>query len=177
PLRPDARPRPVEDAHRDPEALALLTEEIRRRNAAVVEEDLPGRRALDPHLRLDPANLETRRIRLDDERRDPGVAGRRIRLREDGVDLGHAGVRDEPLRAVQDVLVAVAARLRAHRGRVGARARLRQRVGGEPLAAREARKEALLLLGGPGELERERPELLDRDDEAARGADLRELLD
>src|SRR5207237_4575667 len=60
---------------------------------------------------------------------------------------------------------------------VRARARLRQRVGGEPLAAREARQEPLLLLVGPPELDRKRPELLDGDDQAARGADLRDLLD
>src|SRR5205807_1513329 len=45
----DARARAVEDAHRDPKALALLSEQVRCRDAAVVEEDLAGRRSFDPH--------------------------------------------------------------------------------------------------------------------------------
>ena len=66
---------------------------------------------------------------------------------------------------------------RPHRRAVGARARLGQRVGGEPFAARELRQEALLLLVGAGELDPERAELLHGDDQPARRADLRELLD
>src|SRR5580765_1233910 len=72
-LRADARPGAVEDAHRDPEALAFLAEQVVGRDAAVVEEDLAGGRALDPHLRLDPPDLEARRVRLDHEGRDPGM--------------------------------------------------------------------------------------------------------
>ena len=41
-----------------------------------LKKHLAGRRALDPHLRLDPADLEPRRVRLDDERGDP-ARGRR----------------------------------------------------------------------------------------------------
>ena len=100
-----------------------------------------------------------------------------IGLREHGVDVRDARVRDEALAAVEDVLAAVAARGRAHRRGVGARARLGQRVRGEPFARREPRQEALLLLVGPRELEPERPELLHGDDQAARRADLRDLLD
>ena len=48
-LRGDARARAVEDAHRDPEALALLAEEVRRRgcgtasnvSSPVVEPEMP----------------------------------------------------------------------------------------------------------------------------------------
>src|SRR5689334_11372786 len=99
-LSPDPGPRAIEDPHRDPEALALLAEQVVRRDAAVVEEQLAGRRPLDPHLRLDPADFEAWRVRLDDERRDTGVAGGRVGLREDDVEPGDAGVRDEPLGAV-----------------------------------------------------------------------------
>ena len=81
------------------------------------------------------------------------------------------------LRAVEDVLVALAARGRPHRGRVGAGAGLGQRVRGERLPGREPRQEPLLLLVGARELEPERAELLHREDEAARRADLRDLLD
>ena len=74
-------------------------------------------------------------------------------------------------------MVGVARRRRAHRGRVGARAGLRQRVRAEPLAAREPREPALLLLLGAGELQAEGAEFLDGEDQAARRADLRDLLD
>ena len=57
-----------------------------------------------------------------------------------------AGVRDEALRAVEDVLVAVAARLVRIAALSEPEPGLGQRVGGEPLARREPRQEALLLL-------------------------------
>ena len=76
----------------------------------------------------------------------PGVALGRVGLREHRVERGDPGVRDEPLRAVEDVLAVVAARLGAHRRRVRARAGLGQRVGAEPLPRGELRQEALLLL-------------------------------
>ena len=119
---------------------------------SVVEGELARRRAADPHLRLEPRHLEPGRVRLDEERRDAPVAAVGIRLREHRVEVRDARVRDEALRAVQDVLVAVRARRRAHRRRVGARARLRQRVRAEPFAAREPRQILLLLLLGAGEL-------------------------
>ena len=100
-----------------------------------------------------------------------------ISLREDGVEAGDGGIGDEPLRPVEHVLLAVAASRRAHRRRVRARARLGQRVRGEHLAGGETGQEARLLLVRPRELEAERAELLHREDEAARRADLRDLLD
>src|SRR6266536_2532711 len=105
------------------------------------------------------------------------MARRRICLREDGVEAGDACVRDEPLRPVEDVLIAFARGLGAHRRRVGTRSGLRQRVRRKPFAAREARQEALLLLLRPGQFDPERAQLLDREDEPRRRADLRELLD
>ena len=100
-----------------------------------------------------------------------------VGLREDRVEARDAGVRDEALRAVQDVGVAVAPRGAAHRGGVRARARLGERVRGEELARREPRQVPLLLLVGAGELQPERPELLHGEDHPARRADLRDLLD
>src|SRR5439155_382304 len=143
-----------------PEPLALLAEQVLGGHAAVAEEHLAGRRALDPHLRLDPADLESGRVRFDDERGDAVVARTRFGLREADVDVRHTGVRDEALRAVEDVRVAVPAGLGAHRRAVGARARLGQRVGREPLARGELRQEALLLPRRPRELDPERAELL-----------------
>ena len=54
---------------------------------------------------------------------------------------------------------------------------LGQCVGGQHLARSEAREEAALLLLRAGELEPERAELLHREDEPTRRADLRDLLD
>src|SRR2546421_819293 len=177
PLGADPRPRAVEDPHCDPEPLALPTEQVVSRDAHVGEEELTGGRTLDPHLRLDPADLEAGRVSLDDEGGDALVAAVRIGLGEDDVQARDACVRDESFGAVEHVLVAVPPGLAAHRRRVRARARLRQRVGGQPLAARELRQEALLLVLGAGELDSQRAELLHGEDQAARGADLRDLLD
>ena len=62
------------------------------------------------------ATAKPGRVGLDDERGDAGVARVGVGLREDGVEARDAGVRDEALPAVEDVLVAVAPRGRAHRG-------------------------------------------------------------
>src|SRR6266540_410976 len=109
----DTRPRVVEDAHRDLEAVSLLAEQVRGWDAAVVEEDLAGRRALDAHLRLDAADLEAGRVCFENEGGDTGVAAFRIGLREHGVHVRDAGVRDEALAAVEDVLAVVQLRRRA----------------------------------------------------------------
>ena len=79
----------------------------------------------------------------------------RIGLGEDGVEVGDAGVGDEALAPVEDVLVAVADRRRPHRRRVGAGAGLGQRIRGQPLAARELRQVRLLLRLRAGELQAE----------------------
>src|SRR2546426_7141293 len=63
--------------------------------------------------------------------------------------------RDEALRAVQDVLVPIAARRRAHRRRIRAGARLGERVRAQPLAAREPRQVPVLLLVAARELRSE----------------------
>ena len=85
-------------------------EQVRRRHAAVGEDELAGRRACDPELRLEARDLEAGRVGLDDEGADAAVLRGRIGAGEDGVDVRDAGVRDEPLVAVQDVVVAVALR-------------------------------------------------------------------
>ena len=105
------------------------------------------------------------------------MTGVGVGLREDGVEARDRGVRDEALRAVEDVVVAVSPRGRPHRRGVGARPGLGQGVCGEPLARREPGQEALLLLLAARELDPERAELLHGEEEAARRAHLRDLLD
>ena len=105
------------------------------------------------------------------------MTGLRIRLRENGVEVRDARIRDEPLRAVEHVLAVVDARRRAHRRGIGAGAGFRQRVRAEPLPGGKPRQPLLLLLLVPRQLQAERAELLDGEDETARRADLRDLLD
>ena len=100
-----------------------------------------------------------------------------VGLREDGVEVRDTRVRDEALAAVEDVLVAVTDGGRPHRRGVRAGAGLGERVGGKPLAAREPRQVGLLLRLRAGELQAERAELLHREQQAARRADLRDLFD
>ena len=142
-----------------------LADPVRRRDATVVEEDLAGGRAFDPELRLDAADLETGRVRLDHEARNAVVAGRRVGLRENRVEVRDARVRDEALRAVEDVLVALALRLRSHRGGIRAGAGLGERVRRNPLPARDLRQKTVLLLLRARKPKRERAELLHGEDE------------
>jgi len=86
-------------------------------------------------------------------------------------------VRDEPLRPVEDVLVTFAPRRRTHRSGVRARPGLGEGVGAQPLAGCKPRQVARLLLVVARKLEPERPELLHGEDQPARCANLRDLLD
>jgi hypothetical protein len=116
-------------------------------------------------------------VGLHDEGRDAArPAGRSVRLGEHHVEVGDAEVRDPVLRPGHDPLVAVAHGARDHAAGIRARLGLRQREGGRPLAGRAARQEALLLLLGAEELDRQRPELLDHQDQRARRARARDLL-
>ena len=100
-----------------------------------------------------------------------------IGLRKHRVQLRHTRVRNEPLGSVEDVLVTFAASRRAHGRRVGTGAGLGERICAEPLSGRKPRQVSLLLLLIARELDAERPELLSRENQAARGADFRDLLD
>ena len=101
----------------------------------------------------------------------------RVGLREDGVELRDSGVRDEPLRPVENVVVTFTPRRGAHRRGVRARPGLGERVRAQPFAGCKPRQVARLLLVVARKLEPERPELLHRQDQPARRADLRDLLD
>ncbi len=104
------------------------------------------------------------------------MSRRRVGLREHRVEVRDPCVRDEALRAVEDVFVALTLRLRAHRGGIGAGAGLGQRVGGDPLAARDLRQETVLLLLGARKPKSERAQLLHGEDEPYRRIGLGDLL-
>src|SRR5439155_396569 len=105
------------------------------------------------------------------------VIGLRVGLREDDERVRDAAVGDELLAAVQHVLVAVALRSRLHGRRIGAAARLRQRVRGDLLARRERRTQPFLLFLGAGHEDRIAAERLHREDQRRAGASLRNLFD
>jgi hypothetical protein len=114
-----------------------------------VEEELAGGAGPDPELVLLVARGEAVPALLQEERGDALVRGLRVGLREDERVVGHRGVGDPALLAVQDVRVALAAGGRLHRGDVRARRRLGQPEAGELLAARLRDEVALLLLLRP----------------------------
>ena len=97
--------------------------------------------------------------------------------REDRDEVRDGAVADEPLRAGDDVVVAVADGAGAERRDVGAGLGLGQGEGDQVLPGRQPRDPAAVLFGGPGEQQRQATELLDRQDQAGRGARPAELLD
>ena len=104
------------------------------------------------------------------------LAGR-VGHREDRDQVGDAALADEPLRAVEDVVVAITNRLRGDRARVGSRPGLGDRERDEGLAGGQVGQPARLLLVGAGHHDRQRGELVDGQDEAGRGACRAEGLD
>ena len=120
--------------------------EVLGRHLDVLEEELAGRAGPDAELVLGLARRHAGPLALDDERGDALVLRRRVGLGEDELVVGDGRVRDPVLLAVEDVGVALAARGRAHRGDVGARAGLGQAEARELLAARLRDEVALLLL-------------------------------
>ena len=148
-----------------------------RGDGAVVEVQLPGRRALDAELVLGGAEGEPRIVLLHHERRDPARPGRRVGHGHHRVVLRHSGVRDPALGSVEDKTVTVADGAGRHRGRVRAGLRLGQRVGEHRLAPGDRRQVALLELLGPGQQQRHRAQLVHRRDQRRRGARPGDLLD
>ena len=156
-LRGDPRAAAVERAHRDIEAVALLAEPVRLGHADLVEGELGGRAAAQAHLVLDPRHGEAVGRDLDDERAEAAMPGRfGIGDREDDDEVGDRAVADEPLRAIDDVVVAVADGARASGRDVRAGLGLGQGERDEVLAAGELREPAGLLVIGAGERDRQR---------------------
>ena len=101
-------------------------------------------------------------------------------LRGDGHAPGdvRAGVRDEELGAVHHPRAVAQLRRRTRRAGVRACVGLGEAERGEPLACREIRQPALLLLVGPVEQDRHRPERrVGRQRDRDRGVHTRQLLD
>ena len=127
---------------------------------------------------LEPADAEAGRAALDDEARQVAMtAAARVGHGEDRDEVGHAALADEPLRAVDDVVVTVPDRLRGDRARVRPGAGLGQRERDERLAGGQVGQPARLLVGRPGHHDRQRGELVDGEDEPGRRAARLSCLD
>ena len=149
-LRGDARAAAIERPHRDLEPVALGADAVRLRDANAVEGELGRRAAAQTHLVLEAGDGEARGRDLDDEARSAvGARGARVGHGEDRDEVGDGALADEPLGAVDDVVVAIADGARPGGGGVGAGLGLGQREGDEVLAAGQLREPAGLLLGCP----------------------------
>jgi N-acetylmuramic acid 6-phosphate (MurNAc-6-P) etherase len=101
--------------HELAEAVTLLAEEVRRRDAHVREGELTGVLPVLADLGQDPAAGEAGQVvDLGDEQRD-AFGARRAGAADDDDEVGVRGIGDEGLAAVDDVVVAIAAGGRAHR--------------------------------------------------------------
>ncbi len=124
---------------------------------------------------LELADGEAGAVGLDDERGDP--FGLSVGDGEGDVEVGDAEVGDPVLRAVDHPFVAVEHGGRFHPGGVRAGLRLGQGERRRELAGGALRQEALLQIVGAEQLDRQSAELLDHQDQRARGVDLGDLLD
>src|SRR2546430_3503099 len=118
----------IERGESDREPFAVFTETLGRWNAHLAEIELRGRRPVESHLRVVAADLETAGRALDGECRDPLRPELRIERREDDEHVGDRRIRDEGLRTVDDIRVAVAARDRLEAAGVASRAGLGESV-------------------------------------------------
>ena len=148
------------------------------RDADLVEDELGGGGAADPHLVLEARDPEAGPVGLDDEAGEPVVAvAVGIGQGEDGHEVGHRAVADEALGAGD----AGSRRRRARRAcgcrHVGAGLGLGDARMRRASSRREVGDPALLLLLGPGEQDRQGAEPLYGQDQAGRRADPADLLD
>ena len=147
------------------------------RDDAMVEVDLAGGRALDPHLAFLRPHREAGIVLVHDERGDATGAGRRVGHRHHRVVGGHPGVGDPALGPVQDPGVTVGDRTGLHGRGIRAGLAFGQGVGEHRRAAGHLGQHLLLQLLGRGQQQRHRAELVDRRDERGRRARPGHLLD
>ena len=128
---------------------------------------------------LEPRNGEPGTVRLDDEGRHPPVPplGLGVRDREDDQQVGDAGVADEPLRAIDDVLVAIADGARRVGRWIRAGGSLGQGERDELPPGREVGQPALLLFVRPDQHDRRGRQRVDREDQPGRRTGPAQLLD
>src|SRR5262249_36620435 len=106
----------------------LYPDQTFRRDAAVVEDELGRLAASEAHLLELLSDAESRRVGLDEECRDTVHTAAGIGLSIDERHVRDRPVGNEELATVQDVVVSIVPRRRAHGAeRVGTRTRLGKR--------------------------------------------------
>ena len=151
--RGELEPTDVEDVERHAVALALLAEQVVRRNHYAVEGQRAGRGAVEAHLRFLGPHREPRRAALDQE----GAELLAVDLGVDREQVGEAGVGDELLRPVEaprSIGLAGRAGADAHRIRPGRG--LGERVGADGGPGRQPGQVSALLRVRPEEHGRQR---------------------
>ena len=155
-----AHPKPavVEDLHSDLESITWLAENILHGDGSILEVDLGGVAALDPHLLLRGSIGDTPKRSLDNEGGDllSCGAGSRVSdggLGEHGEDLSNSSIGDPDLATIEDPVGALLIELGPGLDGAGIRARawLGQSKGGEILPRGELRKVFLLLSVSAGQ--------------------------
>jgi hypothetical protein len=132
-----------------PETLIQLAEHIGGGHPNVGEGQLGGVLHLAAHLVEFATAGEAGHAVLDDQQREPSPPVVRV-CRGTGHDDDKVGLHaagDESLCAVDDIVVAVTHRVRAHAGQIGAGAGLGHRDGAEQLPGSQAGEPPLTLLG------------------------------
>ena len=171
-----SRPREVEGLHRDLEPLALLAQPILDGYDDVCERERGGVGRALPHLVQVLLDLHARGVHRHDKGRDAAMTLAGIGLCEDDGPRGVARVRDEGLRAVQDVRVALPHCGRLHARDIGPGVRLAQAERAEDRLFEERWKPLLLLLLGAGDQDGRRAEAVRADGGADPGATAVQLL-
>ncbi|MGX1367066.1 hypothetical protein RKD19_002425 [Streptomyces canus] len=144
----------VESGQGDLEALALLADEVRGRDADLVEAGDAVLDAAQAHEGVAVLDGDAGRVGLDDEGGDAALVA--LGLRDAGHDdeeVGHHAVGGPQLHSVEDVVVPVGYGGGGEAGRVGADVRFGEEEGAD-VGAGAPGQELLLLLLGAEQLER-----------------------
>ena len=131
----------IEAGHRICETETLLSQQICRRNAAIVQLDLPGRLAAPAHLVLESAETEAVCAVFDDHGGDAFgaiIAG----SAHDDVGVGIAAAGDEGLGSGEGIAFVRPRRAGLERRGVGPRAGFGEAVGQDGVHGQRARQEA-----------------------------------
>ena len=144
-LRGDADASPFQAGQGDLVALSLFANQIFRRDAAVVEEDLRRVRRMLAHLLFQSRHDVARRVRRHPEGADAALAGRLVGDGHDDGDVRILAAGNELFRAVDHVVIAIARGRRAQGRGVAARVRFRQAKCAQHRALRQ-RAQPLFLL-------------------------------
>src|SRR6185436_15945993 len=143
--------------------LAFLANAVRSGHDHVREGERGGIGRALPHLVQVLLDLDAGRVHRDDESRDPAMSLAGVGLREDDRPRSLPGVRDERLRAVEDVFVTATLSRRLHPGDVRPGVGLAEPEGAENRLLEEWRKPDFLLLVRTGEQDRPRAEAVRED--------------